>query len=63
MNSVGAKAQNEKMRRNTTKTNDERNFQYTKFSVIDFYLPTEEIFRVHGQNRPVAKLPVVDFCF
>ena len=24
-------------------------------------LPTEEIFQVHGQNRPVANLPVVNF--
>ena len=24
-------------------------------------LPIEEIFQVHGQNRPVANLPVVDF--
>ena len=24
-------------------------------------LATEEIFQVHGQNRPVASLPVVDF--
>ena len=32
---VGAKAQDEKMRWNTTKTNNGRSFQYTKFSVID----------------------------
>ena len=24
-------------------------------------LPTEEVFQVNGQNRPVANLPVVDF--
>ena len=24
-------------------------------------IPTEEVFQVHGQNRPVAKLPIVDF--
>ena len=24
-------------------------------------LPTEEVFLVNGQNRPVANLPVVDF--
>ena len=35
---VGAKAQDEKMRRNTMKTNNGRNFPYTKFSVIDFVL-------------------------
>ena len=26
---------------------------------LTFSLPTEEIFQIHGQNRPVAKLPVV----
>ena len=35
---VGAKAQDEKMRWNTTKTNNGRSFQYTKFSVIDLVL-------------------------
>ena len=24
-------------------------------------IPTEEVFQVHSQNRPVAKLPIVDF--
>ena len=37
---VGAKAQDEKMRWNTTKTNNGRNFQYTKFSVIGSF-PTD----------------------
>ena len=32
---VGAKAQDEKIRWNTTKTNNGRNFQYTEFSFID----------------------------
>ena len=27
----------------------------------DWYLPTEEIFVVRGQNRPVAKPPDVEF--
>ena len=27
---------------------------------LTFSLPTEEIFQIHGQNWPVAKLPVVD---
>ena len=35
---VGAKAQDEKMRWNTTKTNNGRSFQYTKFPVIDLVL-------------------------
>ena len=44
-----------------TKTNDRHNFQYTKFSIIDLVLTDEEIFQVHGQNRPVGNLPVVVF--
>ena len=24
-------------------------------------LPTEEVFRVHGQNQPVTNLPLIDF--
>ena len=28
---------------------------------LTFSFPTEEVFQVHGQNRPVANLPVVDF--
>ena len=35
-------------------------FNY-KISFIDFVLPTEEVFQVNGQNRPVANLPLVDF--
>ena len=35
---IGTKAQDEKMHRNTTKTNNGRNFQFTKFSVIDLVL-------------------------
>ena len=39
MKCVGALAQDEKMRRNTTQTQKNgRNFQYTKFSVIDLVL-------------------------
>ena len=28
---------------------------------LTFSFPTEEVFQVNGQNRPVANLPVVDF--
>ena len=31
--------------------------------LLNWSLPTEEIFQVHGQNRPVANRPVVDFGF
>ena len=53
---MGAKAQHEKMRWNTTKTNHVRNYQLLTWS-----LPTEEVFRIHGQNRTVVYLPVVVF--
>ena len=43
------------------KNNNGRNFQFTKFSFIEFSLPTEEVFQVNGQNRLVENLPVVDF--
>ena len=29
--------------------------------LVTWSLPTEEIFQVHGQNWPVANLPIVDF--
>ena len=29
--------------------------------LLTLSLPTEEVFQVNGQNRPVANLPVVDF--
>ena len=29
--------------------------------LLTFSLPTEEVFRVNCQNRPVANLPTVDF--
>ena len=31
------------------------------FQVLSLSLRTEDIFQVHGQNRPVTDLPVVDF--
>ena len=29
--------------------------------LLTLSLPTEEVFQVNGQNRPMANLPVVDF--
>ena len=46
---------------NDTKPNNVRNFQYTKFSVSNLVLTDREFFQVHGQNRPVANLSIVDF--
>ena len=36
-------------------------FNLQNSRLLTLSLPTEEIFQVHGQNRPVANLPVVDF--
>ena len=48
----------EKMRWIITKKNNKHTFHSKKFLVIDFVLcPTEEIFHVQCQNRPVATLP------
>ena len=46
---------------NDTKPNNVRNFQYTKLSVSNLVLTDREFFQVHGQNRPVANLSIVDF--
>ena len=43
----------------TIKTNNGRNFSWTKFSVIDLVL-TDRRNLSRTQNRPVANLPVVD---
>ena len=29
--------------------------------LLTFTLPTEEVFQVNGQNRPMKNLPAVDF--
>ena len=42
------------------KNNNGRNFQFKKFSFIEFVL-TDRRSQVNGQNRLVANLPVVDF--
>ena len=48
-----------KMERNTnTKTVMGAIFNLQNSYLLTFSLPTEEIFQIHGQNWPVAKLPV-----
>ena len=44
-----------------TKTTMGVTFNLQNSRLLTLSLPTEEIFQVHGQNRPVAILPVVDF--
>ena len=36
-------------------------FNLPNSHLLTLSLPTEEVFQVNGQNRPVANLPVVDF--
>ena len=36
-------------------------FNFQNSNLLTLSLPTEEVFQVNGQNRPVANLPVVDF--
>ena len=36
-------------------------FSTQNSQLLTWSVPTEEIFQVHGHNRPVANLPVVDF--
>ena len=38
-------------------------FNVQNSQLLSWSLPTEEIFQVHGQNRPVANLLAVDFLF
>ena len=52
---VDAKAQHEKMRRNTTKTNHRHKLQYTKFSVIDFVLTNKGNFLDTGPKSVCGK--------
>ena len=44
-----------------TKTTMGVTFNLQNSRLLTLSLPTEEIFQVHGHNRPVANLPVVDF--
>ena len=36
-------------------------FNIQNSHLLTWYLPTEEMFQIHGQNRPVANLPVFVF--
>ena len=36
-------------------------FNLQNSHLLTLSLPTEEVFQVNGQNRPVANLPIVDF--
>ena len=36
-------------------------FNIQNFQLLTWSLPTKEIFQIHGQNRPVANFPVIDF--
>ena len=36
-------------------------FNIQNCQLLNWSLPTKEIFQVHGQDRPVANLSVVDF--
>ena len=46
---------------NDYKNNNGRNFQFKKSHLLTLSLPTEEVFLVNRQNRPVTNLPVLDF--
>ena len=59
---VGAKAQDGKNALNhNNKNNNGRNFQFAKFSFIDFVLTDRSNLPGKRLNRPVANLPDVDF--
>ena len=36
-------------------------FNLQNSNLLTLPLPTEEVFQVNGQNRPLANLPVVEF--
>ena len=58
----GAKAQNEKKSVETLqKQTMGLIFNTQNSQLLTRSLPKEEIVQVHGQNRPVANLPIVDF--
>ena len=44
-----------------TKTTMSVIFNIQNSHLLTLSLPTEEVFKVHGQNRPVANLPVGNF--
>ena len=58
----GAKAQDGEMRRIIiTKTTMGVIINLQTSHLLAWSLPTEEVFQVNGQNRPMANLPVVNF--
>ena len=56
---IGAKAQDGKMRWNNTKTNNGRNFQYAKFSIIDLVLTDR---RTLSGTRPKSACGISTSC-
>ena len=59
---VGANSYDGKMRWiMITKTTMVVIFNLQNSHLLTLSLPTEEVFQVNGQNRPVTNLPVVDF--
>ena len=51
----------EKSSNHDYKNRNSRNFQLQNSNLLTSSLPKEEVFKVNGQDRPVAKLPVVNF--
>ena len=60
---VGDRAHEEKRVESLKRTNDGRNFQFTKFSVIDFSLPTAEIYSGTQPNSACGKSSTCRFSF
>ena len=58
---IGAKVQDKKNALNHNKTTMAVIFNLQNSQLLTLSLPTEEIFQVHSQKRPVENLPVVDF--
>ena len=60
---VRDKAQDEKMRRTIIETDNERNFLFTKFSVVDFFLIDKEVFSCTRPKSACGKSPSCRFSF
>ena len=59
--SIGTEAQGEKCVETLQNQTMGAIFNTQNPQLVTWSLPTEEIFQVHGQNWPVANLPIVDF--
>ena len=59
--SIGTEAQDEKCVETIQNQTMGAIFNTQNPQLVTWSLPTEEIFQVHGQNWPVANLPIVDF--